>query len=71
LSTEHINGLHGLHCSAACSECSGNSCLNASPILQMNEFEDGDIEDNLYIFHFSNYQLGMLFTNKCVSINKM
>jgi hypothetical protein len=22
------------------------SCLNASPILQMNEVEDGDIEDN-------------------------
>lgn len=34
----------GLHCSPACSQCKGNSCLNATPVISMNEIENEDNE---------------------------
>lgn len=32
----------GLYCTAACSQCNGDSCFNASPIIKINEVEETD-----------------------------
>lgn len=32
----------GLYCTSACSQCNGDSCFNASPVLKISEVEESD-----------------------------